>query len=172
MRETILIASASWRHLQQSVGYIVLAFISSSTASSSTHRPWANRRRPAPMSSFFEVCFGTTVVAAILLTMRLIAEERQRGTHLLLDSSPVSRHPAGARKVLECLRVSDHSGPAQPLHARSHFRERQGLHRTHRHRLPRMSVGVASSPSGLLARWVAISLKRLRFQASWCWSFC
>lgn len=41
------------------------------------------------LRDFFYLSFGTTVVASILLTMRLIAEERQTGTIVLLDSSPV-----------------------------------------------------------------------------------
>lgn len=42
------------------------------------------------LRQFFYFSFGTTVAAAILLTMRLIAEERQTGTLVLLDSSPLS----------------------------------------------------------------------------------
>ena len=42
------------------------------------------------LESFFEYTWGLTVIAAILLTMRLIAEERQTGTLTLLDSSPLS----------------------------------------------------------------------------------
>ena len=41
------------------------------------------------LEQFFYFSFGTTVVAAILLTMRLLAEERQTGTALLLDASPL-----------------------------------------------------------------------------------
>jgi ABC-2 type transport system permease protein len=39
---------------------------------------------------FFYFSFGTTVVAGILLTMGLIAGERQTGTIVLLDASPLS----------------------------------------------------------------------------------
>lgn len=42
------------------------------------------------LRQFFYFSFGTTVAAGILLTMRLIAEERQTGTIVLLDSSPLS----------------------------------------------------------------------------------
>jgi ABC-2 type transport system permease protein len=93
MRETILIAKRELAATFNSLwGYVVLAFILvvdgllfntqalGESAQTSTY----------VLEKFFEVCFGTTVVAAILLTMRLIAEERQRGTHLLLDASPVS----------------------------------------------------------------------------------
>lgn len=42
------------------------------------------------LRQFFYFSFGTTVVAGILLTMRLIAEERQTGTILLLEASPLA----------------------------------------------------------------------------------
>ena len=38
---------------------------------------------------FFEYSSGLTMVAAVLLSMRLIAEERQTGTLVLLTSSPI-----------------------------------------------------------------------------------
>lgn len=41
------------------------------------------------IEEFFYFSFGTTVIAAILLTMRSLAEERQTGTVVLLDSSPL-----------------------------------------------------------------------------------
>ncbi len=41
------------------------------------------------LEDFFFFSFGTTVIAAIFLTMRLIAEERQTGTIVLIDSSPL-----------------------------------------------------------------------------------
>lgn len=41
------------------------------------------------LRDFFYFSFGTTVIAAILITMRLIAEERQTGTIVLLQSSPL-----------------------------------------------------------------------------------
>ncbi len=42
------------------------------------------------IQDFFYLSFGCVVVVAILLTMRLIAEERQSGTLVLLDSSPLT----------------------------------------------------------------------------------
>lgn len=41
------------------------------------------------LSRFFYFASGMTVIAAVVLSLRLIAEERQMGTHLLLDTSPV-----------------------------------------------------------------------------------
>lgn len=49
---------------------------------------------PRPSSTvleqFFYFSFGTTMTAAVFLTMRLIAKERETGTIVLLDSSPLS----------------------------------------------------------------------------------
>lgn len=42
------------------------------------------------LEDFFYFSFGTTTIAAVLLTMRLIAEERQTGTIVLMDSSPLT----------------------------------------------------------------------------------
>ena len=106
MRETLLIARRELASTFNSLwGYVVLAFILvvdgllfntqalGESAQTSTY----------VLEKFFEVCFGTTVVAAILLTMRLIAEERQRGTHLLLDASPVSDTQLVLGKFLSAL---------------------------------------------------------------------
>jgi ABC-2 type transport system permease protein len=42
------------------------------------------------IEEFFYFSFGTTIIASVLLTMRLFAEERQTGTIVLIDSSPLS----------------------------------------------------------------------------------
>jgi ABC-2 type transport system permease protein len=42
------------------------------------------------LRDFFYFSFGTTVIASILITMRLIAEERQTGTITLIHASPLS----------------------------------------------------------------------------------
>lgn len=42
------------------------------------------------LDQFFWGCSGTTMIAAIILTMRLFAEERSQGTMVLLDTAPVS----------------------------------------------------------------------------------
>jgi len=42
------------------------------------------------LEDFFYYSFGIVCIAAVLLTMRLIAEERQTGTLVLVDSSPLS----------------------------------------------------------------------------------
>jgi ABC-2 type transport system permease protein len=42
------------------------------------------------LSEFFYFSSGTTMIAGILLTMRLIAEERQTGTIVILETAPIS----------------------------------------------------------------------------------
>ncbi len=42
------------------------------------------------IEQFFYYSFGLTIVASILLTMRLLAEEKQTGTIVLVDSSPLA----------------------------------------------------------------------------------
>jgi ABC-2 type transport system permease protein len=49
----------------------------------------ASKRSAEVLSSFFYYSSGFTMVAALLLSMRLLAEERQMGTLPLLYSSPV-----------------------------------------------------------------------------------
>ena len=41
------------------------------------------------VARFFEVSFGTTAVASVFISMRLIAEERQTHTFTLLNTAPV-----------------------------------------------------------------------------------
>lgn len=42
------------------------------------------------LQAFFENCGGMVMVAAVLITMRSFAEERQTGTDVLLQTSPIS----------------------------------------------------------------------------------
>jgi len=42
------------------------------------------------LSDFFYFSSGTTMIAGVLLTMRLIAEERQTGTFILLQTAPIT----------------------------------------------------------------------------------
>lgn len=55
------------------------------------------------LEQFFYFSFGTTVVAAVLLTMRLIAEERQTGTIVLVDASPLSDWAVVGGKYLSAM---------------------------------------------------------------------
>lgn len=55
------------------------------------------------LESFFYNTGGVTLVAAVLVTMRLFAEERQTGTILLLDSSPLSEAQIVVGKYLSAM---------------------------------------------------------------------
>lgn len=57
------------------------------------------------LEQFFFFSFGTTTVAAVLLTMRLVAEERQTGTIVLVDSSPLSNWQIVAGKYVSAMVV-------------------------------------------------------------------
>lgn len=47
------------------------------------------RKSSLVLETFFYCCSGTTLLASIFISMRLIAEERQNGTLVLLSTSPV-----------------------------------------------------------------------------------
>lgn len=55
------------------------------------------------LEDFFYYSFGITCVAAVLLTMRLIAEERQTGTLVLIDSSPLADWQVVGGKYLSAM---------------------------------------------------------------------
>ncbi len=55
------------------------------------------------IAQFFYICSGMVMIASILLSMRLLAEERQTGTLALLYSSPVRDVEIVAGKFLSAL---------------------------------------------------------------------
>lgn len=55
------------------------------------------------LSRFFYFASGMTTIAAVVLSLRLIAEERQTGTQLLLDTSPVRDREIVLGKFLAAL---------------------------------------------------------------------
>ena len=55
------------------------------------------------LSLFFYLASGMTTIAAVVLSLRLIAEERQTGTQLLLDTSPVRDREIVLGKFLAAL---------------------------------------------------------------------
>ncbi len=55
------------------------------------------------LEDFFYWTFGFVMTAAVLLTMRLIAEERQTGTLVLVDSSPLADWQIVGGKFLSAL---------------------------------------------------------------------
>ena len=62
-----------------------------------------NRMSTEVLSQFFWVYSGTIIVVSVLLSMRLLAEERQTGTIALLSSSPVSEPEIVLGKFLSAL---------------------------------------------------------------------
>ena len=77
-------------YLRSMTGYIVIAVVLLIDALLfNAHAMEGARRSSEVLSRFFYVSSGTTMAAAIFLSMRLIAEERQTGTLMLLYSSPV-----------------------------------------------------------------------------------
>jgi ABC-2 type transport system permease protein len=55
------------------------------------------------LRDFYYFSFGTTTIAAILLTMKLVAEEKQNNTIVLLDASPLSDWQIIGGKFLSAL---------------------------------------------------------------------
>ena len=55
------------------------------------------------LRDFFYFSFGTTVIASILITMRLIAEERQTGTIMLIHASPLAEWQVVIGKYVSAL---------------------------------------------------------------------
>ncbi len=55
------------------------------------------------LQDFFYITSGTTMIAAVLLSMRLLAEERQSGTLALLFTSPVREHEIIIGKFISAL---------------------------------------------------------------------
>ena len=55
------------------------------------------------LQDFFYVTAGTTMIASVLLSMRLLAEERQSGTLALLFTSPVREHEIIIGKFISAL---------------------------------------------------------------------
>ncbi len=62
-----------------------------------------SKRSSEVLSLFFFFSSGTTMVASVLISMRLLAEERQAGTLALLYSSPVKDHEIVLGKFLSAL---------------------------------------------------------------------
>jgi len=106
MSRTLLVARRDLAAYFNSLwGYVVLAFMLVVNGLLFNTQALGESARSSTyvLQEFFEFSFGTTVVAAILLTMRLIAEERQNGTQTLLDASPISDTQLVLGKYLSAL---------------------------------------------------------------------
>ena len=78
-------------YLRSPMGYIIIAAVL--MIDGLLFNAWAVgtelRRASEVLEIFFFCCSGTTLLASVFISMRLIAEERQNGTLVLLSTSPV-----------------------------------------------------------------------------------
>ncbi|HEY5282978.1 MAG TPA: ABC transporter permease [Polyangia bacterium] len=73
-------------------GYVIAAavlFVNGILFNAFALGPQGDRLSTEVLSQFFYFSSGTTMIASVFLSMRLLAEERQTGTMVLLASSPV-----------------------------------------------------------------------------------
>ena len=106
MRATLLIARRDLAAYFNSMwGFVVMASILVIDGLLFNTVAMGRSARPSTevLEEFFYYSFGTTVIAAVLLTMRLLAEERERGTSLLLDSAPLSDRQIIVGKYLSAM---------------------------------------------------------------------
>ena len=92
MRTVLLIARRELAgYLRTMSGYIIIAALLFLTGLlfNAFAMGGGMRRSSEVISNFFYFSSGTTMTVAVLLSMRLLAEERQTGTLALLYSSPV-----------------------------------------------------------------------------------
>lgn len=93
MRETLLVARRELAtYLNTTWGWVILAMVLLIdgllfNAFALTEAP---RYSADVLEDFFFFSSGTTMIAGVLLSMRLIAEERQSGTLVLLETAPVT----------------------------------------------------------------------------------
>src|SRR3954453_2764052 len=92
MKPTLLIARRELAaYLRTWTGYIIIAAVLAvdGLLFNAYALGGADKRSSEVLSLFFYFSSGTTMIAAIFVSMRLVAEERQTGTITLLYSSPV-----------------------------------------------------------------------------------
>lgn len=88
--------------LRSPIGYIILAC--ALVIDGLLFNAWAvgggQRRSSEVIEVFFYCASGTTLLACVFVSMGLIAEERQRGTWVLLATSPVAEYQLALAKFL------------------------------------------------------------------------
>src|SRR5258708_27186156 len=92
MRAALLIARRELgSYLRSFSGYVIIAVVLAlhGVFFNAYALGGASKRSAEVLQGFFWSCFGFTAVAAVLISMRLLAAERQTGTVHLLYSSPV-----------------------------------------------------------------------------------
>jgi ABC-2 type transport system permease protein len=103
---TLLIARrelAAW--LRSFQGYVIIAMVMAvdGLLFNAYALGGVSKRSSEVLSLFFFFSSGTTLVASVFISMRLLAEERQAGTLPLLYSSPVKDHEIVLGKFLSAL---------------------------------------------------------------------
>ncbi len=103
---TLLIARrelAAW--LRSFQGYVIIAMVMAvdGLLFNAYALGGVSKRSSEVLSLFFFFSSGTTLVASVFISMRLLAEERQVGTLSLLYSSPVKDHEIVLGKFLSAL---------------------------------------------------------------------
>jgi ABC-2 type transport system permease protein len=106
MMRTLLIARrelAAW--LRSFQGYVIIAMVMAvdGLLFNAYALGGVSKRSSEVLSLFFFFSSGTTLVASVFISMRLLAEERQVGTLSLLYSSPVKDHEIVLGKFLSAL---------------------------------------------------------------------
>jgi ABC-2 type transport system permease protein len=106
MMRTLLIARRELAaYLRGFQGYVIIAMVLAvdGLLFNAYALGGVSKRSSEVLSLFFFFSSGTTMVAAVFISMRLLAEERQAGTLSLLYSSPVKDHEIVLGKFLSAL---------------------------------------------------------------------
>ncbi|WP_257454597.1 ABC transporter permease [Archangium lipolyticum] len=106
MMRTLLIARRELAaYLRTFQGYIIIAVVLAvdGLLFNAYALGGVSKRSSEVLSLFFFFSSGTTLVASVFISMRLLAEERQAGTLPLLYSSPVKDHEIVLGKFLSAL---------------------------------------------------------------------
>ena len=106
MMRTLLIARRELAaYLRTFQGYVIIAMVLAvdGLLFNAYALGGVSKRSSEVLSLFFFFSSGTTMVASVFISMRLLAEERQAGTLLLLYSSPVKDHEIVLGKFLSAL---------------------------------------------------------------------
>ncbi|HZS42598.1 MAG TPA: ABC transporter permease subunit, partial [Polyangia bacterium] len=106
MRQTLLIARRELAaYLRSWTGYVIIAAVLAvdGLLFNAYALGGVDKRSSEVLSLFYYFSSGTTMIASVFISMRLLAEERQTGTLALLYSSPVRDGEIIAGKFLSAL---------------------------------------------------------------------
>jgi ABC-2 type transport system permease protein len=106
MRQTFLIARRELgAYLRSWTGYVIIAAVLAvdGLLFNAYALGGVDKRSSEVLSLFYYFSSGTTMISAVFISMRLLAEERQTGTLALLYSSPVRDGEIIAGKFLSAL---------------------------------------------------------------------